>query len=306
MDIYQRWKQTTIANKGLVFSGTLMAFGTLFYAGAAIVQVCIMKQSAHDVSLQTDKLIKASEAEAFAARKNAEAAAAFATSAEGINQQTAAAVAKLQNLATATKQAADTASDTLTKGSRPWIGITGIPVVESITPGQAKNTFTVNLTPVIRNYGSSPALLVTVTVVSDIIREGESSIKEHLQEISILEQHACQLASASLKREPAMTFTVRNGVTTQGQTTVPPMGLTVFPNEPAPYPLATDYTYRDATDLASNNLRLVGCAAYTDQFSTEKHPVIHHTLFCYHTPGALKDFTPQERLVPCLLSQNAD
>jgi hypothetical protein len=53
MNIFQRWKQTSIANKGLVFSSILMAFGTLFYAGTAIVQVCIMKQNAHDVSLQT-------------------------------------------------------------------------------------------------------------------------------------------------------------------------------------------------------------------------------------------------------------
>ena len=75
MNLFQRWKQTTIANKGLVLSSILMAFGTLFYAGAAIVQVRIMKRSARDVSSQTDKLIEQ-------ANRNATAASQFAVSAE--------------------------------------------------------------------------------------------------------------------------------------------------------------------------------------------------------------------------------
>lgn len=101
MNLFQRWKQTTIANKGLVFSSFLMALGTLFYAGAATVQVFIMKHSARDASLQTDKLIKAAQSEGAAAQRNAEAAASFAASAEGINKETAAAVRRLQSMAQA-------------------------------------------------------------------------------------------------------------------------------------------------------------------------------------------------------------
>ena len=53
MNLLQRWKNTTIANKALVVTSGLMAFGTLFYAGAAILQVCIMKQTARETSTQT-------------------------------------------------------------------------------------------------------------------------------------------------------------------------------------------------------------------------------------------------------------
>ena len=57
MNIWQRWKRTTIANKALVWTGFLVAFGTVFYAGAAACQVSIMKQSARDSSSQVERLV---------------------------------------------------------------------------------------------------------------------------------------------------------------------------------------------------------------------------------------------------------
>jgi hypothetical protein len=50
--ILQRWKQTALHNKALVGAGLIAAFGTVFYAGAAIVQVCIMNRSASESSEQ--------------------------------------------------------------------------------------------------------------------------------------------------------------------------------------------------------------------------------------------------------------
>jgi hypothetical protein len=87
MKIFQRWQQTTLANKGLVFSSVLMAFGTLFYAAAAVVQVCIMKQNASDVSAQTEKLIKASEAQARFAQQIADASLRNAQAAESFSKE---------------------------------------------------------------------------------------------------------------------------------------------------------------------------------------------------------------------------
>lgn len=125
MNILQRWKQTTIANKGLVFSSVLMAFGTLFYAGAAFIQVRIMKRSAADVSLQTDKLIKAAQSQACAA-------SSFAASASNINLGIGTAVRKLNlqaeelqasvQQATRLATATETANDNVINSDRPWMG----------------------------------------------------------------------------------------------------------------------------------------------------------------------------------------
>ena len=45
MNLRQRWKQTSLPNKLLVITGALVAFGTLFYAGAAVVQIWILEES---------------------------------------------------------------------------------------------------------------------------------------------------------------------------------------------------------------------------------------------------------------------
>ena len=57
MTLLQRWKNTALHNKALVWASILVAFGTLFYAGAAVFQICMMKHLARDSSSQTDKLI---------------------------------------------------------------------------------------------------------------------------------------------------------------------------------------------------------------------------------------------------------
>lgn len=127
MNVFQRWKQTTVANKALVISSGLMAFGTIFYAGAAIVQVYIMKQSARNSSLQTEQLIKASD-------RNADAAESFSKSADAINTQTEKAVGEFHKLAKATeisinaarksaKDALDASVAQSTLDRRPWVGL---------------------------------------------------------------------------------------------------------------------------------------------------------------------------------------
>ena len=128
MNILQRWKQTSIANKSLVISGFLMAFGTLFYAAAASLQVWIMHRSAKDAAVQTDKIIHAAQAQACAAQKiadasdrNARAADKFATAARDQAD-------RMKELATEAGRQADIARDAVAvnresaeKDQRPWV-----------------------------------------------------------------------------------------------------------------------------------------------------------------------------------------
>ncbi|MGA2525747.1 MAG: hypothetical protein ABSF79_03920 [Smithellaceae bacterium] len=57
MILFERWKKTAIHNKALVLTGFLVAFGTLFYAGAAVFQYCLMKDTAKAAAEQTKILI---------------------------------------------------------------------------------------------------------------------------------------------------------------------------------------------------------------------------------------------------------
>lgn len=57
MKLLQRWKQTALHNKALVMTSVLVAFGTLFYAGAAAFQVWLMKQTSKDSAAQVERLV---------------------------------------------------------------------------------------------------------------------------------------------------------------------------------------------------------------------------------------------------------
>jgi hypothetical protein len=57
MKLLQRWKQTALHNKALVSTSLLVAFGTLFYSGAAVLQLCILKQSGEQSDRQIVRVI---------------------------------------------------------------------------------------------------------------------------------------------------------------------------------------------------------------------------------------------------------
>jgi hypothetical protein len=62
----EKWSRTHIANRLMVWTTAVVAFGTLFYAGAAVFQVYMQKRSADETAKQTDKLIVAAERLAYA------------------------------------------------------------------------------------------------------------------------------------------------------------------------------------------------------------------------------------------------
>ena len=57
MNLRQRWQQTTLANKLMVITTSIVAFGTMFYVVVAIFQWQLMKESSEQTSRQTDKVI---------------------------------------------------------------------------------------------------------------------------------------------------------------------------------------------------------------------------------------------------------
>ena len=129
MKLLQRWKQTALHNKALVFTSLLVAFGTLFYAGAAVVQVYIMEAAAKATGEQTQKLITQAE-------KNAAAAQSFAASADKIDN--------------AIRNANAIAMRAIDVGNRPWMGVKSLKI--DLQVGKPTRT-NVNFT----NFGKSPA-----------------------------------------------------------------------------------------------------------------------------------------------------
>lgn len=179
MNLFQRWKQTTVANKALVISSFLMAFGTLFYAGAASVQVWIMKRNAHDASVQAEKLIIAAQTQASAARQNAEAADRFSTSAANINTGIGTAGQKLDlqadELDASVKQAArlaaaaEKANASVISSERPWMGATL--TVDGFAAGKTP-TYAVTFI----NSGKRPARVTLTQTQSGDVDYGDNPV----------------------------------------------------------------------------------------------------------------------------------
>jgi len=70
--LWQRWKQTTIANQAIVVTGILMFISSALYTCTTIFQVAMWRENARQSGEQTDKLIVASERMANTASRQAE------------------------------------------------------------------------------------------------------------------------------------------------------------------------------------------------------------------------------------------
>jgi hypothetical protein len=174
MKIWQRWKQTALHNKALVLSSVLMALGTLFYTGAAIVQIYLFERNAAESSLQTDKLIQVAQTQACAARqivaaseRNAAAAEGFAQSASHINEGIENAVLKLKTQTEKmdsartdadkdAKNALGATIDNFHQEQRAWLS------AEPPASGAPSSTVPMNLSFPIKNSGRTPAKNVTI------------------------------------------------------------------------------------------------------------------------------------------------
>jgi hypothetical protein len=137
-------------------------------------QKAIMESSGH----QTEQLIDYARAQACAAQRNADAAASFSRSADGINTQTAKAVGEFKRLADDTERSIKSAQDNSQQAlnasiaasqldQRAWVGVqsfSGGPVVSGDQVSFA-------VTVVAKNTGKTPALRMSgayIQVVTEI------------------------------------------------------------------------------------------------------------------------------------------
>jgi len=165
MKLSQRWKQTSLPNKLLVTASGLMAFGTLFYAGAAVLQIHILNRSAQQQAEQTNRLIAASERTANTAQTQANTSASQANSiAEqsktmkeslGLTNRAVTAGEKQANTsqvsARAAEQSANIAREAMVATTRPYVAAFSVPF-EGIEVNKI-----VSNTVKFANDGNSPA-----------------------------------------------------------------------------------------------------------------------------------------------------
>jgi hypothetical protein len=168
MTLRQRWIQTTLANKLMVITTAIVAFGTLFYAGVAIFQWRLMKESANQTSSQIDKLITES-------RRISD------TSSETANQA---------------KRALDATIENFRLEQRAWVGPTQ---VETVTKANENQRFKVNVSIV--NSGKTPALRYRSTAYLRMIdAKGNPELPKEIVNKAMKETSAVM--------QPGMTFKV--------------------------------------------------------------------------------------------------
>ena len=148
----QRWAQTTLANKLMVITTAIVAFGTLFYAGVAIYQWLLMKESAKQTSVQIDKLIAES-------RRIAD------TSNETANQA---------------KRALDATIENFRLEQRAWVGPTEVQTTTGAKEGQQ---FRVSVSIV--NHGKTPALRYKSAAYLRIVNSKDRPNLPDLRDIEI-------------------------------------------------------------------------------------------------------------------------
>jgi len=153
MMLIQRWKQTALHNKALVMTSVLVAFGTLFYAGAAIFQLSILRESSDRTSRQNDKLI----AEADRISKSIENSVAQNRSA-------------LESSISQSKAALDTTVKQFRLEQRAWIATTeSIAAIEPDKP----TSFTVSTTNVGKTFAKKVIIRNLVSFSSKELNEVE-------------------------------------------------------------------------------------------------------------------------------------
>lgn len=170
MTILQRWKNTALHNKALVWASVLVAFGTLFYAGAAIFQICMMKRLARDSGIQIDKMIEKADSisksigtmvtdNKTALEENRKAIQdTLRENREDVTKVLAQNRTALEFSISQGKAALDASIEAFRLDHRPWVGISDIVTEGGMEEG---DDFRIeSLAIVIRNSGKTPAIFL--------------------------------------------------------------------------------------------------------------------------------------------------
>jgi hypothetical protein len=248
-------RRTTTATVWMaVFTGVLTLL-SLLTLGVLKNQLKEMQAGGID----THALAQASEDAAVAAQQNAQAAASFAQSAEGINRRTSEAVTQFRHLADATtkaaiaaKSGADTAARELELAERPWVD------AQMVIDGPFEfnlNGVNVHFKFQLVNTGHSPAVAVNIhPFMVSAFSTGPTAEEARNQ--------TCSGASQTAVKRPGF-------------------GVTLFPNHPFEESLSFGMG-KDDIAKASQRIpgqiiwpNLVVCIAYRSTFSDR----VYHTAY---------------------------
>jgi hypothetical protein len=263
MTLIQRWKQTAIHNKALVWTSILVAFGTLFYAAAAGFQLWLMQTSAASSAAQVDRLVMAINKGV----ENAIRAADTATQRTLQDNRDSLTKALAQNdkeLASSLKQN----EDALGIQQRPWVKISNR-IVSPLTfdiGGRASGKPVAMATIEDRIENVGPTLAVEVRSWEDIIPMGPGGSIERAR------ARQKEWCDANRHVDPNSLF-----------------GYALFPHDPHIQQSNVGPTMESITDAMRQEqsaLRgkagfiLVGCVCYKASFESENTPS-HQTRFMY-------------------------
>lgn len=163
MSRWQRWKQTTIANKWLVLTGVIVASGTLAQVGIAFFSYRMFVAGSKETGTQIGRII--------------EAADRIATSAKTSNQQQLTAItesgrqnkATLDSAAKLALQQLETQRQEMQQDQRPWVGLQSVSCQQCST--DAGGSFKVGaVVVVLANTGKTPATQMTIEAATSTRR----------------------------------------------------------------------------------------------------------------------------------------
>jgi len=163
-----RWSRLSPWLRDLKASDAMMAFLTFVIAGTGVVGIVLVIQGGRD----TKRLVDATEKEARAAQRNADAAKSFSESAAKINAGISDAVEKLKSQAAANQTqalAANTANTNTLEADRPWMGASFS--VDGFAAGKTP-TYTVTFV----NSGKRPARVTLTQTLAALFDFGVSPI----------------------------------------------------------------------------------------------------------------------------------
>jgi len=154
MKLLQKWKQTALHNKALVLTSVIVAFGTLFYAGAAIFQVWLMNRSAQQSTAQVERLVGAVNASIGKAvdQERESVQNTLRQNREALDASISEAKRSLDAGVAQGKAALDASIEASRTDQRAWLSLDALQIT-TLTAGQPLVTEATNY-----NRGKTPAL----------------------------------------------------------------------------------------------------------------------------------------------------
>jgi len=189
---------------------------------------------------------------------------------------------ELRKSADAAATAANTATQSLVAGQRPWLGPEGNP---TIILTSTANGVKIQTGLVMKVTGAPPALNVDYFMMARAYEEVSNNAKE-------ISDNYCGMAEL----KPSLT-----DKTNLGSLGVPVFGTATIV-DPDPNILPKD-----------QHVAVIGCIAYVDQFHLSLHSPIHHTRFCFYMPTSIGEVMGQSPKInyagpfyECLIGLGAD